>query len=231
MRQDANGSRSRLPRKMLRPFVAGFAGVVVITLAVVGCVLLIHRTGEARVYDDPTQLPINDVGLVLGTSKESGGPGRPNPHFYNRIEAAAALYRAGRVKVLLVSGDNGTRGYDEPADMRTALLERGVPAKAITLDDAGFRTLDSVVRAKEVFGQRRLTIITDRFHAYRALFLARHYGIDAVAFPSAEVEVRWSMKARTREWFADTKACLDLYVLHTQPRFLGPPIAVNVASR
>ena len=115
--------------------------------------------------------------------------------------------------------------------MRAALQARGVPTEAIIVDDAGFRTLDSVVRAKEVFGQPRLTIITDRFHAYRALFLARHYGIDAVAFPSAEVEWRGSMKARVREWFADTKACLDLYVLHTQPRFLGPPNPVNVATR
>ena len=222
---------SNLRRKLVRLLVAALIGIVMAALAVVGCAVAIHRGGESQVYHDPALLPVNDVGLVLGTSKESGGPGRPNPHFYNRIEAAAALYRAGRVKHLLVSGDNGTRGYDEPADMRAALQARGVPAEAVTLDDAGFRTLDSVVRAKEVFGQSRLTIITDRFHAYRALFLARHHGIDAVAFPSAEVEVRWSMKARVREWFADTKACLDLYVLQTQPRFLGPPIPVNVAAR
>ena len=89
--------------------------------------------------------------------------------------------------------------------MKAALIERGVPADALTLDDAGFRTLDSVVRAKEVFGQRKLTVITDRFHAYRAVFLAEHYGIDAVAYPSAEVEMRWSFKARTRECFADVR--------------------------
>ena len=218
-------------RKLLRLFVVTLAAVVMVTLVIVGCAAAIHRSGVARVYEDPAQLPANDVGLVLGTSKESGGHGRPNPHFYNRIEAAVALYRAGRFKGLLVSGDNGTRGYDEPADMRAALQARGVPAEAITLDDAGFRTLDSVVRAKEVFGQSRLTIITDRFHAYRALLLARHYRIEAVAFPSADVEVRWSVKARTREWFADIKACLNLYVLHTQPRFLGTPIPVNVATR
>lgn len=222
---------SNLKRKILRLCLAAFAGIAAAALLVIGCMAAVHRGSETQVYTDPVQLPANDVGLVLGTSKESGGPGRPNPHFYNRIEAAAALYRAGRVRHLLVSGDNGTRGYDEPADMRAALHERGVPLEAITVDDAGFRTLDSVVRAREVFGQRRLTIITDRFHVYRALFLARHHGIDAVAFPSAEVEVRGSMKARTREWFADTKACLDLYVLHTRPRFLGPPIEVTVAGR
>ena len=218
-------------KKLFRAFVVASAGFAVVVLGLVGCALMIHHVGEARVYDDVAQLPINDVGLVLGTSKESGGPGKPNPHFYHRIEAAAALYRAGRVKHLLVSGNNDAHGYDEPTDMRAVLQACGVPPEAITQDAAGFRTLDSVVRAKEIFGQSRLTIITDRFHAYRALFLARHYGIDAVAFPSAEVGVRQSLKARTREWFADTKACLDLYVLHTQPRFLGPPISVNVATR
>ena len=83
-----------------------------------------------------------------------------------------ALYHSGRVRGLLLSGDNGSRGYDEPADMKNSLMALGVPGGAITLDDAGFRTLDSVVRAKEVFGQRRLTIITDRFHCFRAVFLA-----------------------------------------------------------
>ena len=205
--------------------------VAAATALVLGSASIIRHASSARIFDDPALLPPNDVGLVLGTSKESGGAGMRNPHFYNRIDAAAALYEAGRVKHLLLSGDNGTRGYDEPSDMKAALVERGVPAEALTLDDAGFRTLDSVVRAKEVFGQRKLTIITDRFHTYRAVFLAEHCGIDAVAFPSAEVEVRWSLKARTREWFADVKACLDLYVLHARPRFLGPPIEIRAAAR
>ena len=208
-----------------------FGGVAACAVVIVGAAEVIHRAAANRIIDYPARLPVNEVGLVLGTSRESGGPGRPNPHFYNRIEAAALLYREGRVQHLLLSGDNGSRGYDEPADMKAALLARGIPEDAVTLDDAGFRTLDSVVRAKEVFGQQKLTIITDRFHAYRAVFLARHCGLDAVAFPSAEVEMRWSMKARTRECFADVKACLDLYVLHTQPRFLGPRIEVKVAAR
>ena len=199
--------------------------------AIAASAWLVHDTASRRVYGDLAQLPDNEVGLVLGTSKSSGDGSYPNPHFYNRIEAAAELYRAGRVKHLLLSGDNGTRGYDEPADMKTALLARGVPADAMTLDDAGFRTLDSIVRAKEVFGQQRLTIITDRFHAYRAVFLARHYGLDAIAYPSANVDVRYSVKSRLRECLADVKACLDLYVLHTQPRFLGPRIEVKVAAR
>jgi len=106
--------------------------------------------------------------------------------------------------------------------MKQAVMALGVPESAITLDYAGFRTLDSVVRAREVFGQQKLTIITDEFHAYRAVFLARQYGIDAVAYCSAEVPMSRSAEARIREYGARVKAVLDLFVLHTRPRFLGP---------
>ena len=196
-----------------------------------GCVWLVRGSAGDRIVDDPSRLPVNDVGLVLGTTKRTTWGHYDNPHFTHRMEAAAALYRTGRVRHLLLSGDNGSRGYDEPADMKNALLASGVPEEAMTLDDAGFRTLDSIVRARQVFGQRRVTIITDRFHCYRAVFLARHYGLDAVAFPSPEVDLRYSAKARVREVLADVKACLDLYVLHTRPKFLGDPIAVRVAGR
>ena len=212
-----------------------FLALFLLAAGIVGGVILpvwlVHGSAGKRIFDDVAGVPANDVALVLGTSKASAHGNFENPHFTRRMQASAALYRAGRVRHLLLSGDNGSRGYDEPADMKNALLALGVPASAMTLDDAGFRTLDSIVRAKEVFGQRRLTIITDRFHSFRALFLARHYGIDAVAFPSREVELRYSVKSRLRELLADVKACLDLYVLHTQPKFLGEPIPVRVAGR
>ena len=199
-------------------------------LALVCSYWVVRRSAAGRIYGNAKQAPLNDVGLVLGTSKFTRGRFH-NPHFDGRMTAAALLYRSGRVRHLLLSGDNGSRGYDEPADMKTALLALGVPAEAMTLDDAGFRTLDSVVRARQVFGQQRLTIVTDRFHAYRAVFLARNRGIDAVAFPSAEVDLRSSFKSRVRESLADVKACLDLWVLRTQPKFLGEPIPVRVAGR
>ena len=199
-------------------------------LILVGAFWVIHHAADQRLYDEVASIPLNDVGLVLGTSKYTRGR-IPNPHFDHRMTAAALLYRSGRVRHLLLSGDNGSRGYDEPADMKSALLALGVPDEAITLDDAGFRTLDSVVRARQVFGQRRLTIITDRFHAYRAVFLARQANIDAVAFPSAEVGLRASVRSRVRESLADVKACLDVWVLRTQPKFLGEPIPVRIARR
>ena len=195
-----------------------------------GSFLVIRFSTRGKVYEDAENVPLNDVGLVLGTSKYTRGH-VPNPHFDHRMDKAALLYRSGCVRHLLLSGDNGSRGYNEPADMQAALLALGVPAEAMTLDDAGFRTLDSVVRAKRVFGQQHLTIITDRFHAYRAVFLAQREGIDTVAVPSEDVGLRYSFRSKVRESFADVKACLDVWVLHTQPKFLGEPIPVHVASR
>jgi SanA protein len=144
------------------------------------------------------------------------------------MAAAAELYRAGKVRHLLLSGDNRTADYDEPTTMRDALVKLGVPERAMTLDYAGFRTLDSFARAKAVFGVDRLTLVTDDFHCPRAVLLARHFGIDAVAYQSKPVRWQWSKKTRLREVGAQLKALLDLYVLRTKPRFLGPRIELPV---
>jgi SanA protein len=191
--------------------------------------LWIALRARGRVFATIETLPPNDVGLVLGTSAR-GPTGWENPFFANRIAAAAELYRAGKVKHLVLSGDNRRVENDEPTDMRNALAKHGVPESATTLDYAGFRTLDSFARAKEVFGVTKLTIITDDFHVERALLLARHYGIDAIAFPSKPVPFRWSKKTRLREIGARCKALLDLYVLRTKPHFLGPRVTLPLES-
>jgi SanA protein len=105
--------------------------------------------------------------------------------------------------------------------MQKALIKKGVPATAITLDYAGLRTLDSVVRSKEIFGQDKITIITQPFHSYRALFISHYYNIDAVAMVAGEPDYDYSVKVRIREYFARTKAILDLYIFKTAPKFLG----------
>jgi SanA protein len=179
----------------------------------------IQRAAGRYVIGQLALLPHNHVGLVLGTSAYTKGHGH-NPHFDNRIAAAANLFHTGLVRQLLLSGNKGAGGYDEPAAMQRSLVARGVPAINLRRDGAGYRTLDSVVRARKVYGLRRVTIVTDRFHCYRAVFLARHFGLQAVAFPSEEVSLDRSKKARLREWLADVQACLDVYVLHTQPKSL-----------
>ncbi|HEX9001665.1 MAG TPA: ElyC/SanA/YdcF family protein [Blastocatellia bacterium] len=198
--------------------------LILMALAINGWIV---RSGAARTFTDPASLPANDVGLVLGTSARTFG-GYANPHFQARIAAAARLYQAGKLRHLLLSGDNHVQGYDEPSDMKEALARLGVPEAAMTLDYAGFRTLDSVARAKAVFGQTRLTVITDDFHVHRALFLCRAYGIDAVAFCSDNVPLEYSGKTRMREWLARVKAWLDVYILRTAPKFYGPPVEIKI---
>lgn len=213
-------------RKLWLPVLVLILCVLVLPLVV--CGWLVHHAAKGRIYTEEARLPFNNVGMVLGTSPTNNYNDLPNQHFMHRLQTAAALYHAGRVKHLLLTGNNDSHGYDEPSDMRVVLLKLGVPESATTLDPAGFRTLDSVVRARDVYGQHRITVITDHFHSYRTIFLARHYGVDAVAFPSEDVELRWSLKSRVRECFADVKACLDLYVLHTKAQKLGNPVVLPV---
>ncbi len=173
-----------------------------------------------RVITSANRLPFNEVGLVLGTSKFSSDGVSSNPFFEGRLNTAARLYHAGKVHHLLVSGDNGRKNYDEPTWMRDALIARGVPKEAITLDYAGFRTLDSMARAKEVFGLTSFTIITDDFHQPRAVFLARSRGLDGVGFPSDHVPWIWSKKTRIRE-LASASSPISMSMCSTQTRAIS----------
>jgi SanA protein len=181
-----------------------------------------ESAARGRLFFSLDTVPAGEVGLLLGTSKETRN-GKPNLHFEQRIEAAVALYRAGKVHRLLVSGDNHIATYDEPTDMRNALMAKGVPANAITCDYAGFHTLDSVVRAREVFGLARCTIISEEFHCPRALWIAQQHGLDAIAFAAPNVGLKsWSLRADIRGQFARAWCGVDLYVFHRGPKFRGP---------
>jgi len=200
--------------------------VILVILILVGNTWVVRST-QGRVFVHVQDVPSNDVALVLGTSKYSR-TGRSNLFFYHRIEAAVRLYEAGKVKHFLLSGDNSLSYYNEPQDMKNALVAKGIPPTAITLDYAGFRTFDSVVRSKKVFKQKKLTIITQEFHSYRALFISNYYGIDAIAFATEPLPTGYSFLTSIREYFARCKAIVDLYVLHKQPKFLGEEIDINV---
>ena len=143
--------------------------------------------GDPYLFDDPAKLPDVDVALVLGAAP-IGPEGGPNRYFEYRLDAAAALWRAGKAKYLLVSGDNSRPDYDEPSAMRAGLIARGVPASAIYRDFAGVRTRDSMLRAKSVFGQQRLIVVSQGFHAARAIFLARGEGIEAWGLAARDVD-------------------------------------------
>lgn len=190
------------------------------------CNFWVEYDTKNQVFNALPNLPNNDVALVLGTSKYTKN-GYHNPYFYYRIDAAAALFHAKKVRHLIVSGDNSQKEYNEPLQMQKALLEKGVPKSAITLDYAGFRTLDSVVRSKAIFGQKRITIVSQQFHNHRALFIANHRNIEAVAFNARDVNLRLGFKTRFREYLARCKAILDIIILNKQPKFLGEKIIIK----
>jgi SanA protein len=194
--------------------VVGIAFVLFANLRIISA----HRD---RLYSDVSQIPARETGLVLGANRVLGD-GRPNLHFVSRMDATAELYRAGKIKRVIVSGDNGRRDYDEPSMMKEALVARGVPASAIICDYAGFRTLDSVVRAHTVFGLKECIIITQRYHNTRALEIAGATGLDALGFCAKDVIFRHSVRTELREVASRTVAVLDLYVWHRHPRFSGP---------
>ena len=199
--------------------LVGLLTLCIITVAASNAWVLMKT--KDRIAGSIADAPAAPVALVLGTGKIIHG--NINRHFAIRIAAAAQLYHAGKVRHLLLSGDNGAADYNEPADMRDALLAKGVPASAITLDFAGFRTLDSIVRARDIFGVKKCIIITDDFHLPRSLYLARHFGVEATGVAGSSVSWEHSKKTRFREMLARVKMLLDLYVLRTEPKFGGKP--------
>jgi SanA protein len=200
--------------------------VLIFFLFIVGCNIWVVRSTSGQIYDDLNKLPDHRVALVLGTSHRLVGGGS-NPFFEQRMETAATLYKLGKVDHFILSGDNSTQYYNEPVAMQKALMGKGVPAAAITLDYAGLRTLDSVVRSKKIFGQDKITIITQPFHSYRAIFISNYYNMDAVAMVSEEPNLSASFKVLVREYLARPKAVLDLYILKTDPQFLGDKEKLN----
>lgn len=211
-------------KRWLKRGAYGIAGLMVL---LIGMDSWITQNARQRLFISPEALPAHEVGVVLGTSPRTPA-GRTNLYFRYRIDAAARLYHAGKVRHLLVSGDNHRRDYNEPAYMRAALMRKGVPDSAITLDYAGFRTLDSVVRCRKVFGRRKVVIISQPFHNERALFLADAFGLEAIGFNAQAVSWGYDYKTRLREVLARLKAILDVYILDTQPHFLGKPEPIRV---
>jgi SanA protein len=182
-------------------------------------------TARLQCYDKIEEIPYNETGLLLGTSNYIGK--KPNYYYVYRINAAVELYQAGKIKNILVSGDNRQHNYNEPLMIKRDLIKRGIPEQAIFLDYAGFRTFDSVIRCKKVFGQNNITIISQRFHNERAIFIANHNEINAVGYNAKELTGRYGLKTRIRERFARIKAVLDVFILNTQPKFLGEKITIQ----
>ncbi len=214
-------------------FFYSVSGILGLTAIVLSCTWYVHWQTKPYLYNSMESVPYNDVALILGTSRTAGK--LSNDYFCYRIEAAIALYKKGKVKYLLISGTAvPAQNYDEIADMTNALLERGIPREAILSDNSGHRTLDSIVRAKELLELKKFTIVSQESHNVRAMYIARYYGLDAVAFNAGDCNLLFSQTHfELREGFAKVKMLLDLYVLKTRPsesRKTGLCIPVAYAS-
>ncbi|MEI6947721.1 ElyC/SanA/YdcF family protein [Paraflavisolibacter sp. H34] len=192
--------------------------------AIFWCDRAIDRAARGRLYSRPDQVPYNKTGLLLGTAKYLAN-GHVNPYYRYRIEAAVQLAKAEKIKHLVISGDNSRHDYNEPELMRADLVAAGVDSAHIFLDYAGFRTFDSIVRLREIFGQRSATIISQPFHNERAIYLATREGIAAVGFNARDVGARSGIRIKAREKLARVKVFVD-YLTGTEPRFLGEKIVL-----
>ncbi|CAN5784656.1 vancomycin high temperature exclusion protein [soil metagenome] len=193
----------------------------VLLLFILTCDKIVSDSGKGKLFDRVEDVPARATALVFGTSPFT----RYGENlFYNyRMEAVSALWKSGKVQHIIVSGDNSTENYDESTAMKNALVAIGVPDSVITLDYAGFRTLDSVVRCKWVFGQSEIIVVSQEFQNERAIFIANHFGINAVGFNAKDVPNRYGFKTAMREYLARVNAVLDIYILKTEPKFPGPP--------
>lgn len=197
-------------------FVAGLGLIVYANLTAMWA-------SRGKLFDEIENLPSAKVGLVFGTSDRYKG--RENRYFRYRIDAAAEVWKAGKVETLIVSGDNrSSLYYDEPQKMEDALVEEGVPADRIVRDPDGLRTFDSVVRAKKIYGADRILVISQRFQNERAIYLAQAHGIEAYGYNAEDVEFQAGFKTRVREVGARVKMWLDVNFLDTKPRFLGEKV-------
>ena len=210
----------RAKRRWGRFFFIALVLVMVVCVGVIICNVVVKKQAKSKMYSEVSEVPYRKVGLVLGTVPYVNG--HSNRYYQYRMDATAALYFANKVSYLLLSGDNHVSHYNEPESMRQSLIERGVPDSVIYLDCAGFRTFDSMVRAKKVFAQDSVTVVSQQWHTERAIYIAGHYDLDAIAFCAKDYTVgrKVYLKNHLREAFAKVKVILDLMV-NKQPHFLG----------
>ena len=198
--------------------------VFILFSLVAGINYWVNDATAKQLYSDVNVIPKNKVGLLLGTAKyQDKARHMINPYYQNRIDAAVALYMAGKIDFVIVSGDS-TAFYNEPVLMKQDLIARGVPASKIYMDNAGYRTLDSILRCRDIFCENNVTIISQSFHNRRALFIANHKKLNAIAFNAADGGSFWDPSLR--EKLARVKMAFDL-LLNTQASYYGERVEIK----
>lgn len=203
--------------------------VLLMALALSAVSWYVHATGKTGVFTTVTALLDAPCAIVLGARVKMGGV--PSDILADRLEQAVLLYRTGKVKKLLLSGDHGRKDYDEVNSMRRAVLLKGVSPRDVFCDHAGFDTFDSMYRARAIFGVRQAIVVTQAFHLPRALYIANSLGIDAQGTPCDQRRYLARHWNSAREAAARVKAFFDVAIIGAQPRFLGPQIPIEGDGR
>lgn len=211
-------------KKSIKWLVAITTLMLLVICLTLYCDNKIKLTAKGKLYNSTQNIPFSKTGLLLGTGKFLKN-GTINPYYQYRINATVQLLNSNKIKYVIISGDNSTKNYNEPAMMRADLIAIGIDSTKIFLDYAGFRTFDSMVRAKEIFGQNTLTIISQKFHNERALYIAQRENITAIGFNAQDVTAITDLKVQAREKLARVKVFLD-YIIQTKPKFLGTKIQI-----
>lgn len=212
----------------------GLAAVIILLLGavavIVACNAVVLHGSADLTWTRVQEVPARPVAIVFGAGLNPDGS--PSGMLADRIDGAMALLRAGRVRALLFTGDNGTVEYNELAAMLHYALEHGAPRGAITMDFAGFDTFDSCYRARAIFGVKAAVLVTQGFHLPRAVYLCRAMGIDAVGLAEpdwSKYEPRMMLGLTLREWLARTRAVIDV-ALHRRAPLLGPPVPLSLEN-
>lgn len=210
--------------KKIKKILIGLCLVLLST--VIASQVWIYISTKNSIYSHSSELMHNKVGLIPGCNKYVSN-GIINLYYQQRINAGVKLYKDKKIDFILVSGDNAHASYDEPTEMKKSLIEAGIPKEKIYLDYAGFRTLDTIIRAKEVFQLTEVTFISQNLQNQRGVFIGMNRGIDVTAFNAGTVSIRHGYKTVLRELFAKIKMILDLYILDKGPKFLGEVITIE----
>lgn len=215
-----------LPKELIKKTILLSISLIIgITFSLYLSNSITNKSSQGFLYDNVESIPSNKVGLLLGTAKYLGN-GYVNLYYQNRLSAAFELYQKNKIEYILISGDNSRKDYNEPQNFKEDLVKMGVPESRIFLDYAGFRTLDSVVRSKKIFGQNKITVISQKFHNERALYISKYNKIDAIGYNAKDVPYKYGFKVKIREKLARLKMIIDLHVISKEPKYLGEEIRI-----
>jgi SanA protein len=215
--------------KVVRRFLVVIAALFVLALAAITFAdWRVSDASKDKIFSKAEDVPEYDVALLLGTSPKLGS--KPNHFYVERIRATIQLWKLGKIRAILISGDSSTPHYNEPDQMKRDLVAAGVPVEFITCDYAGLRTLDSVLRASMVFGLHSVVIVSQEEHLERALYLASSVDLAAVGLAAADAPKWWQVRQKVREALARVEAVVDLAV-GRKPKHTGEPVNVRLAPK